>query len=298
MKKIFVFDVSNIFYRAFFGNDRLTTSYGMPTQGLYGFLRMIHSIVRDHRPDLIAFAMEGEGESKRKTIYPLYKANRSAPNPDLKLQLQHLPELMQVMGYPVFRYPNYEADDTIGTLVKTALVQGLQPVVVSSDKDFCQLLTDQRVTILNPATGEYLNDQGVYLKYSINASQFIDYLSIVGDSSDNIQGVKGIGDKGAAKLLAEYGTLDNIYACLDQIKGANLKKLTESREQVFKARELVTLLDVPMVADLQTVCSWGGPRYDEARTLFRKYEFQELERMLLGATNVVTVAGVEIGVRR
>lgn len=293
--KLYIFDVSNIFYRAFYANN-LSTSYGFPTGGLHGFLRMSLGIIRDARPDLIAFAMEGEGQSLRKEIEPLYKANRTDAPPELKQQLEVLPQLMQVMGFPTFRFPRYEADDTIASLTKRALMYGIEPVIVSSDKDFCQLVQGP-VKMYNIGKEEMVDENGVMLRYGIRPDQFIDYLSIVGDSSDNIQGVKGIGPKGAEKLLQQYGTLDSIYANLGSIKGANQKKLIESRDQVFKARELVRFMDVPFVADLQTVCNWAGPRKAECIDFLRRYEFREIESILF-QTQVVTIAGVEIGVRK
>ncbi len=293
--RLMIFDVSNIFYRGFYANN-LTTSYGLPVNGLHGFLRIVHSIYRDHRPELIAFAMEGGGVSKRKQIYPLYKANRDEAPEDLKIQLEILPTLMHVFGYPTFKFDEYEADDTINSLVKRALQYGLEPIIVSSDKDFCQLVQGP-VKMYNVGKQLMVTEQDVEKLYNIKASNFIDYLAIVGDTSDNIQGVKGIGPKGAEKLLAEYGSLDGIYANIENIKGANQKKLIESREQVYKAKELVTFMDVPFVADLQTVCNWAGPRRVECLEFLRKYEFREIEHMVFGS-QIMNVGGVDIGVRR
>lgn len=295
--KLFIFDVSNIFYRAFWGSDKLSTSHGFPTQGLHGFVRMIQSILRDHRPDLVAFAMEGGGDSPRKQIEPLYKANRSEIPQDLKLQLESLPDLMHVMGYPTFKFAGFEADDTIATLVKKALEQGLEPVIVSSDKDFMQLLTPP-VKMLHVAKNEMMGHQEVFAKYGIMPEQFIDYLAIVGDTSDNIKGVKGIGEKGAQKLISQWGSLDNVYLNINSNTESTVKKLVASKDDVYKAKQLIGFLEVPMVADLRTVCNWAGPRRAEARELFRRWEFRDLEQMVLGATEVVSVGGVEIGVRR
>jgi DNA polymerase-1 len=293
--KMYIFDVSNIFYRAFYANN-LATSYGFPTGGLHGFLRMSLSIIRDARPELVAFAMEGEGPSPRKQIEPLYKANRTDVPPELKQQLAVLPELMHVMGFPTFKFQSFEADDIIASIVKLALKQGIEPVIVSSDKDFCQLVQGP-VKMYNIGKEEMVDENGVFARYGIRPDQFIDYLSIVGDTSDNIQGVKGVGPKGAEKLLQEYGTLDAIYQNVGLIKGATQKKLIESKDQVFRARELVKFMDVPFIADLRTVCNWAGPRRAECIDFLKKYEFREIESILF-RTEVVTVGGVEIGVRR
>lgn len=293
--KMLIFDVSNIFYRGFYAGN-LTTSYGLPVNGLHGFLRIVHSIMRDHKSDLVAFAMEGDGVNKRKQIEPLYKANRQEAPEDLTNQLRILPELMHVFGFPTFKFAEYEADDTIATLVNKCLAQGIEPVIVSSDKDFCQLVKGP-VKMYNVSKEEIVDEEGVYLRYGIRTEQFVDYLSIVGDTSDNIQGVKGIGAVGAVKLLSQYGSLDGIYQNLNSIKGANQGKLIASREQVYKAKQLVQFLDVPMVADLRTVCNWAGPRRTECLEFLRKYEFREIESMMF-RSEVVVVGGVEIGVRR
>lgn len=272
----------------------------MSVNGLHGFLRIVHSIIRDNKPDLVAFAMEGKGESLRRKIEPLYKANRQEAPEDLKAQLEILPQLMYLMGFPKFEYAGYEADDTISTLVKKALEQGIEPVVVSSDKDFCQLIRGP-VKMYNVSKAEMVDEAGVFARYGITSEQFQDYLSIVGDTSDNIAGVKGIGPKGAASLLSQWGTLDNIYQNLGSIKGANNKKLTESREQVYKAKTLISFYDVPLVADLRSVCNWPGVTKlltkGELKEWLRKYEFREIENMFFGV-EVVNVGGLEIGVRK
>lgn len=293
--KLYIFDVSNIFYRGFYAGN-LTTSYGLPVNGLHGFIRIVHSIMRDHKPDLVAFAMEGDGVSKRKQIEPLYKANRNEAPQELKDQLAILPELMHVFGFPTFKFPEYEADDTIATLVNKALQYNIEPVIVSSDKDFCQLVKGP-VKMYNVSKEEMVDEEGVYLRYGIRTEQFVDYLSIVGDTSDNIQGVKGIGAVGAVKLLNQYGSLDGIYRNLATIKGANQAKLVASQTQVYKAKQLVQFLDVPFVADLQTVCNWAGPRREECLAFLRKYEFREIESMMF-RSEVVNLCGVDIGVRR
>ena len=295
---LFLFDVSNIFYRSFYGNDRLSTSYGLPTQGLYGFVRTVGAIMREQRPEHVAFVMEGHGENPRKAIEPLYKANRSEPPEDLITQLKMLPELMYVMGYPVFQYPGYEADDTIATLANEEVKRLFDVVIVSSDKDFNQLICPG-IKKLDIAKNALIDEQEVALRYGIAPSQFLDYLSIVGDNSDNIKGVKGIGEKGAAELIKTYGSLDGIYQNLNFIKGAKKDKLVASREDVYKAKQLISFLQAPLPQELDfnTWCKYGGPRIEEARVLFRKLEFRELEGALIPSTTI-NVGGVDIGVRK
>jgi DNA polymerase-1 len=294
--KLYVFDTQNIFYRAFYAPEGLTTSYGMPVQGLHGLVRTIHGIMRDHKPDLIAFALEGGGQSLRKTIEPTYKANRTEPPDELKVQLQVLPELLEALGYPTVKFPGYEADDTIAALAKCATAQGLETVIVSSDKDFCQLI-NQSVKMFNITKNAMVDENDVLVRYGVTPSQFLDFLSIVGDTADNIKGVKGIGEVGAAKLLAEFGSLDMIYKNIGMIKGANQKKLIASQAEVQLAKKLVSFFDPGLHADLSVWCKYNGPNVEKTRALFRRLEFKELETMILGA-QVTSVGGVEIGVRR
>jgi len=294
--RFYIFDTSNLFHRAFWGNDRLATSDGFPTQGLHGFIQIVNGLMRDHKPDLVAFAMEG-GESLRKVMDPQYKANRQELPDDLKLQLKMLPELMNAMGYPAFKSSGYEADDIIATLARLGESMDLDVVIVSSDKDFCQLVSD-KVLIYNIAKEQMVDANAVVLKYGISPTQFLDYLSIVGDTSDNIKGVQGIGPKGAVDLLSSYGTLDNIYLNVKTIKGSKQGKLLASRDDVYKAKSLINFMPVNLQLDLLKDCVYNGPRRDELRSLFRKLEFRELEIALLGAAEVINVDGTDIGVRK
>jgi DNA polymerase I len=300
VSKLFVFDVSNIFYRAFYGNDALTTSYGMPVGGLYGFVKTVQGIIRDGKPDLIAFAVEGEGESLRKSIDPIYKANRGDAPEELILQKRMLGELMASMRYPVFGYAGYEADDTIATLSGWAVGQDLSVTIVSSDKDFTQLVSDDDgVRLFNVSKNELVDETAVWYRYGIRAGQFRDYLAIVGDASDNVKGVKGIGEKGAAELIKTYGSLDGIYANLSFIKGAKKDKLVASREDAYRAQKLVSFMEIPVeTVDLRQTCAILGPDVEVARKLFKKLEFRELETTLLPAVGTVTMGGVELGVRK
>ena len=295
--KLYVFDVSNIFHRAFWGNEGLATTDGFPTNGLHGFLRIVLSIIRDHKPDLIAFAQEG-GSNMRKTISPLYKAHREEPNPDLKVQLDMMPELISAMSFPTFTCSGYEADDVIATLARLARMSGIDTVIVSSDKDFCQIV-DEKVSIFNLSNNTMVTPNEVFLKYGISPAQFLDYLSIVGDASDNIKGVQGIGPKGAVELLTTYGSLDNVYRNVDTIKGAKKTKLQASEADAFLARKLASFMVAPIGSvDLQASCKYNGPNKEVLRPFLRRLEFRELEQMILGAAQVVNVGGVDIGVRK
>lgn len=297
MEKLLIVDVSNLFFRSYYGSEPLITSYGMPVQALHGFVRGMNAIIRDHKPEYIALALEGYGPSFRKTIEPLYKANRSQLEDNLKKQLQLLPKLIDALGYKSYKSDGFEADDVIGTIAKKAslLSPDMAIFIVSSDKDFAQLV-DNQINLLDLMKNKRIKSEDVLNRYGISPSQFVDYLAIVGDSSDNIKGVDGIGPKGASKLLKQYGTLENIYANIREIKGSTHKKLAESSAVSAKAKILAQIkTDVPLeFVLLDTV--YKGPKIEELRKIFRELEFRELEATMLGS-QVQLVNGIAIGVR-
>jgi DNA polymerase-1 len=297
MKKLLIVDVSNLFFRSFYGSESLVTSYGLPVQALHGFVRGMNAILRDHKPDYIALALEGEGPSFRKTIEPLYKANRPELNDDLRKQLNLLPKLIDALGYKTYKAAGFEADDIIGTIAVSACTENSDILVeiASSDKDFAQLVNPQ-ITLLDLMKGIKLNSFDIYDKYGVWPHQFVDYLSIVGDSSDNVKGVAGIGPKGAAKLLQQYETLHQVYANVQNVKGANKTKLLESGESAFLAKKLVKInTSVPINFKLEETV-YKGPKEEDLRKIFRELEFKELESTMLGQ-DVMIVNGVAIGVR-
>lgn len=297
MEKLLIIDVSNLFYRSFYGSEPLMTSYGLSVQALHGFVRGMNAVMRDHKPNYVALALEGEGPSFRKTLEPLYKANRAELNEDLKKQLNILPRLIEALGYKTYKMAGFEADDIIGTIATSACLQNSDILVeiASSDKDFAQLVNPQ-IMLLDLMKGIKLNAFDIYEKYGVWPHQFVDYLSIVGDSSDNIKGVDGIGPKGASKLLQEYGTLHQIYANIEKIKGATKTKLMKAGESAFLAKKLARITtDVSISFNLKDAV-YGGPKTDDLRKIFKELEFKELESTMLGS-DVTIVNGVAIGVR-
>jgi DNA polymerase-1 len=300
MSKFLIVDVSNLFHRSFWGSDPLTTSGGMMVQGLHGFVRGMNALMRDHKPDYIALAMESRSPSFRKSIEPLYKANRSEPSDDLKNQLQMLPRLIEALGYKTYRVEGFEADDVIGTLAvkaKDMLGPDGQVYIVSSDKDFSQLV-DNKVKLLDLMKGAIIDEEAVFNKYGVWPWQFVDYLAIVGDSSDNIKGIDGIGPKGAAKLISQYNNVDRIFmAALEgKISGATGNKVLASSDAVKTARRLAQIVtSIEIDVNLKDMV-YKGPDKDKLRQLFRELEFKELEATMLGQ-QVIVMGGVQIGVR-
>jgi len=241
-KTVTVIDTFGFFFRSFYAlPQHLRTKDGFPTGLLTGFTNFIATLQKEHDSDYIIFAVDSKGDTFRNEIDENYKANRQAPPPELTQQLPIAIEWINKMGYKTLGESGFEADDIIATVVKCAKEKGYKVRIVSHDKDLCQLIDDNNVVLVDAIKKKYVNEEACYLKYGVTPKQFIDYQSILGDSADNVPGVKGIGKVGAEKLLKEYGDLDTIYENIDAIKGATQKKLIASKEAAYMSKELVTL---------------------------------------------------------
>ena len=242
-KTVTIIDTFGFFFRSFYAlPQHLKNKDGFPTGLLTGFTNFISTLQKDHDSDYIIFAIDTKGNTFRNEIDPNYKANRSSPPPELSMQLPVAIEWIDKMGYKTLGMKGFEADDMIATVTHLAQAKGYKVRVVSHDKDLYQLIDDEKGTIIIDAIKrKSMDEKACFDKYGVTSKQFIDYQSILGDSADNVPGVKGIGKVGAEKLLVEYGDLDNIYAHVEEVKGANQKKLIVSKEQCYMSKELVTL---------------------------------------------------------
>lgn len=243
-KTVTVIDTFGFFFRSFYAlPQHLKNKEGFPTGLLTGFTNFISSLQREHDSDYLIFAIDSKGDTFRNEIDPNYKANRQSPPEELSMQLPVAISWIDKMGYKTLGQVGFEADDMIATVVKHAKEKGYNVRVVSHDKDLYQLIDDGKVVLVDAIKKKTVDENECIKKYGITPAQFIDYQSILGDSADNVPGVKGIGKVGAEKLLKEYGTLDNIYENLATIKGATHKKLLESKENAYMSKQLVTLRD-------------------------------------------------------
>ncbi|NOQ29885.1 MAG: DNA polymerase I [Helicobacteraceae bacterium] len=240
-KTITVIDTFGFFFRSFYALPPLTNRAGEPTGLLTGFLNFISTLHKDHSSEYIVFALDSKGDTFRNEIDPNYKANRDAPPPELSVQLPIAIEWIEKMGFKTLALSGFEADDVIATVAKLAKDENINVRVISHDKDLYQLIDDGKVVVVDAIKRKEMNEEECFTKYGIHPNQFTDYQSILGDSADNVPGVKGIGKVGAQKLLSEFNTLENIYANIEIIKGANQKKLIAEKEKAFMSRELVTL---------------------------------------------------------
>lgn len=291
MKKLYLVDVSSMFFRAFYAIPPLRTTNGLPTNALYGFLAMCIKLLRENRPDYLVFCFDRKEPSFRHKLYSEYKANRTEMPEDLEPQLPYIRKITEKLGVRALDCEGFEADDIIGTLAVQSEKENLEVHIVSGDKDFAQLVND-RITMYDTMKNIRLDRMGVIEKWGVEPAQMIDYLSIVGDSSDNIPGVRGVGPKGAQKLLAEYKTLDGIYEHIDEIKSESLRsKLIESREAAYLARKLVTIV-TDMSLDIKLDDMKLKPIDVESfKVLLDELEFGAFARKLFGAETPVGPIG-------
>ncbi len=256
MSKLLLIDGNAIFHRAFHSLPLLTDSQGRYTNAIYGFTRMLFEIIKKEKPDFLTIAFDHRDKTFRHEEFSDYKANRSAPPPELYPQLPTLLELLATFDIPIFQQSGFEADDIIGTLSQQAERQeGLQTVILTGDKDAFQLVSPH-VQVIVPIKGisETLtcDPATVEAKMGLRPDQIVDYKALRGDASDNIPGVKGIGEKQAVELLQKYQTLDNLYAHLDELKPGQRAKLETNRDTAYLSQKMATIIrDMPITLDLE-----------------------------------------------
>ncbi len=285
-------DGSAVFHRGYHAIPHLSNRAGEPTNATYGFLAILLKVLGDQRPDYVIVAWDkGDETVFRKKLYPEYKAHRAAPPPDLFVQKPDTKALVGALGLPWIEVAGYEADDIIGTLARKAEARGdVEIVIATGDKDQLQLVDRATVVdIFNPRGLEPTRYDLAKMqeRYGLTPAQFIDYKALVGDASDNIPGVKGIGDKGAIKLLADYGTLDGIYEHVDEIAGSVGEKLRVGKDMAYLSRTLsVIVCDMDLELDLEEA---RVGRYDREKLdeLFRRLDFKPalLNRLPAGSAS-------------
>ncbi|MGQ9659212.1 MAG: DNA polymerase I [Thermochromatium sp.] len=274
-------DASSYLFRAYHALPKLTNSRGEPTGALVGVLNMLRKLIEDHRPDYIGVVFDAGGRSFRHERYPDYKANRPPMAEDLRAQIEPLLAIIRAMGLPLLMVPGVEADDVIGTLATQAAAAGLPTLISTGDKDLAQLV-DEHITLINTMTGLVLDPEGVRAKFGVPPERIVDYLTLVGDSSDHIPGVPQCGPKTAARWIADYGDLDSLLAQSDAIKGRIGDSLRAVREQLPLVRELVTIKrDVAL--DLgPTDLRPAPPDVETLRTWYKRLELRRLLATLDG----------------
>ncbi len=280
-RTLWLVDGSSYLYRAFYALPPLTTSRGEPTGAVLGVINMLNKSLREDAPELIAVVFDAPGRTFRDELFEQYKAHRPPMPDDLRAQVQPLLEAVEALGLPLLRIAGVEADDVIGTLATQAAAAGVRCVISTGDKDMAQLVTDQ-VTLVNTMTGARLDRDGVKAKFDVMPGQIVDYLALVGDTSDNIPGVPKVGPKTAAKWLAQYGTLDAIIGHAEDIPGKVGESLRENLERLKLSRLLATIrCDLELGVGLDDL-GRRAPDLERQRALYGKLELNTLLRQLDG----------------
>ncbi len=250
MKVFTVIDTFGFFFRNFYALPNLRNKDGFPTGLITGFANFIYTLREDFPTDYILFALDAKGKNFRHKIDPNYKANRSPAPEDLLTQLPVAIKWIEKMGFNSFLKEGFEADDVIAAVVKFAKEHDIKVRIVSHDKDLYQLIEDDKVVIFDPIKKQEIDRQKCYEKFGVYPEQVGDYLSIVGDAADNVPGVKGVGAKGAKKLLDEFGSLDSIYKNIEKVSNPRSQKLLlESKDSAFLSQKLVQLDDSLDISD-------------------------------------------------
>ncbi|WP_089932883.1 DNA polymerase I [Candidatus Entotheonella palauensis] len=287
----YLVDGSAFVFRAFYAiRQELTTSNGTPTNAVFGFKNMLQKLMRQEQPDYLAVVFDERGPTFRHEADPTYKANRKRMPDELAVQLPWIHRLVEAHNIPKLSLQGFEADDIIGTLSHRLEAQGLDVVLVSGDKDFCQLVTPH-VTIFDPMKDQRVGEAEVVERFGVEPARVIEVLGLMGDASDNVPGVPGIGEKTAKKLLATYGTIEELLSRADEIKQKKQREsLIEHAESARHSRQQVTIhMDVPIDIGLEAL-KFEPPDTDALRTLYEELEFKsELQSLGVAAAPEPTV---------
>jgi DNA polymerase I len=285
MPTLLLIDGHSQAYRAFFGmKTPLSTRTGEPTGAVFGFARKLLSVIREYHPDYVATAFD-LGDTWRHAEFPDYKATRDQMPGEMRSQLDRIQQFLHAFNVPIVTFDNYEADDVLGTLARQAAAEGTHVLILTGDRDMFQLI-DEQIEVLytsggpNPTTSVYGMAE-IKERYGLTPGQFIDYKALTGDTSDNIPGVPGVGEKTAVKLLQEFGTLENLYANLNSVKGPKLQQsLADAADQVLRNKRLVTITtDLPLRYDAEA-CRLRNYNQQEVLDLFQALEFRSLLKEL------------------
>ena len=271
-KKLVLVDGSSYLFRAFHGLPPLTSPSGHPTGAIYGVLNMLRKLIIDEQPERVAVVFDAKGKTFRNEIYDQYKATRPPMPDDLRVQIEPLHEIIKAQGLPLICITGVEADDVIGTMSQQATALGYQVLISTGDKDMAQLV-NENVRLINTMNNHYMNEEAVMEKFQVRPDQIIDYLALMGDSSDNIPGVPKVGPKTAAKWIGEYGSLQAVIEHADDIKGKVGENLRASLDFLPMSYELATIK-----LDCETGVSIDELEQDETDPLqladyYREYGF-------------------------
>ena len=297
-KRLFIIDGYATLYRAHYALIRnpLTNTAGTPTSAVFGFANQVFQLIEDEKPDYLVAAFDSKGKNFRHELYTDYKANRSEMPDEIQTQLPYLWELLEAMNIPILRVGGVEADDIIGTVAKMCDKENLQCNIVSGDKDFMQLINDKTFLYAPQArkrAKEIFDKKKVLEKWGVGPEHIIDLLGLMGDSSDNVPGVQGVGPKTAKKLIQDFGSIENIYEEIDNISNEKMReKLLNSKDNALLSKQLVTILtDVKIDA---TINDFEKKEMDSSKLedIFKELEFSGLLKKI-GSNESINIESVK-----
>ncbi|NQT28888.1 MAG: DNA polymerase I, partial [Candidatus Omnitrophica bacterium] len=271
-KTLYLVDGTALYYRSFFAL-KLSTSSGRPVGAVYGFYRTLKKIISKYGPDYIGMCFDVSRKTFRQEKFKEYKINRPALPDDLKSQIPLIKKLVTSLGIKIIEKKGFEADDVIASLCQKAKNDGLLVAIVSPDKDLCQLIEADKVRVYNYNTDKFVTKDDFLEEYGFEPELMVDYLSLAGDSTDNIPGAKGIGKVGAVKLIKEFGSVENIFKNLDKITPKTQKILIDNKKMIILSRELVQLANPQLEVKHQDL-KIGEPDSEGLYQMFRELEFK------------------------
>jgi DNA polymerase-1 len=273
-QRLFLIDGSSYIYRAYYAIRHLSNSQGMATNAIYGFTNMLLKVIRESQPDQLAVIFDSKGPTFRKDIYPEYKANRSAMPEDLVPQIPYIKRVVEAFNLPGIEKAGYEADDIIATLAGKFAAKGIEVTVVTGDKDLMQIVSD-RVCLLDTMKDKISGPTEVFERFG-GADKVVEVQALAGDSSDNVPGVPGIGEKTAKALIDEFGDIETLLSSLDQLKGKRRENLENFADQARLSKQLVTLItDLDLDVD-DDAFVMAEPNRQALTELFKECEFHKL----------------------
>jgi DNA polymerase-1 len=273
---VILFDGSALMYRAFYAiPGNFTNAQGVPTNATYGFATSFKKLLAGRAPKYGAVVFDAPGKTFRDEKYPEYKAQRPRMPSELREQIPWIDRVVEAHEFPLLRVPGYEADDVIGTLARRAREEGMEVIIVSADKDFAQLI-DESVKMQDTLRDVTYDPELVRKKWGVRPEQMVDLLSLMGDKADNVPGVPGIGQKGAAKLLETYGDLATILDSTEELKGKQKKNLEEHRDLALLSQELVTIDTLVPLEESWEDLQLKPPDPAKLNALFKELQFYSL----------------------
>lgn len=280
-KRLFLIDGNSFCYRAYYAIKELSTSYGQPTNAVYGFVAMLNKLIRDEKPDYLAVPFDLKGPTFRHKKFNGYKLKRPPMPKELLSQLPLIKEIIAAYRIPIFEREGFEADDVIATLARKAAGQGIDVYIVTGDKDILQIV-DKHIKVYSPyREGLIYDEDWVRKRYGVEPEKIVEIMALMGDTTDNIPGVPGIGEKTAVRLIERFGSLEKIIANIDKIEPAIGKRIREFKEQAQLSRELAKInLNIPLKVEWENL-KLGPPDYPKLLELFTKLEFKSLLRQLI-----------------